>query len=142
MPVQDAGVVPVLLEFLEAFVHQVLFQRALYSSDLFDRHRLYGVAVRKARHPQLVAYVAQAVEGLKVREFQLQILITSCALFLLTQAACPQAPITAKAVEKLAVSINSPQGHCLERHIVQVRVSDEKKLGFTSTSLLIDLPRA
>ncbi|KAK9808407.1 hypothetical protein WJX73_001281 [Symbiochloris irregularis] len=72
-------------------------QRALYASDLFDRHRLYGVAVRKARHPQLVAYIAQATEGLK-------------------------ASIVARTVEKVAVSVNSPEGRCLERHIVQLRV--------------------
>lgn len=58
--------VDVLLEFLEALVHQVLFVRELYSPELFERQRLYGIAVRRARHPELAAYVADAVAGLRV----------------------------------------------------------------------------
>ena len=57
----------VLLEFLEAVVHQILFVRELYSPELFERQRLYGIAVRRSRHPELNAYVADAVAGLRVR---------------------------------------------------------------------------
>jgi len=66
-PAQQPGsLVEVLLEFLEALVHQVLFVRELYSPQLFERQRLYGIAVRRARHPDLAAYIASAVAGLKV----------------------------------------------------------------------------
>ena len=58
--------VDTLLEFLEAFIHQVLFVRELYSPELFERQRLYGIAVRRARHPELAAYIADAVGGLRV----------------------------------------------------------------------------
>lgn len=60
------SLVDVLLEFLEALVHQVLFVRELYSPELFERQRLYGIAVRRARHPDLAAYISDAVAGLKV----------------------------------------------------------------------------
>ena len=63
----DTGLIQVLCEYLEAFVHQVLYHRYLYAADLFSRHRLYGIAVKKARHPQLSAYIAQVVGSLKVR---------------------------------------------------------------------------
>ena len=68
MPVTDtsAAFLSVITEYLEAFVHQVLFHRGLYAADLFVRHRLYGIAVRKARHPQLNNYVLLAVESVKV----------------------------------------------------------------------------
>ena len=66
MPNVDIGLVQVLCEYLEAFVHTVLFQRGLYAADLFGRQRLYGIAVRKARHPQLTTYIAQVVHSLKV----------------------------------------------------------------------------
>ena len=56
MPGAETGIVQVLGEYLEAFVHQVLYHRGIYAADLFSRHRLYGIAVKKARHPQLSAY--------------------------------------------------------------------------------------
>ena len=60
------SLVDVLLEFLEALVHQVLFVRELYAPELFERQRLYGIAVRRSRHPDLNAYIAGAVGGLRV----------------------------------------------------------------------------
>jgi mitotic spindle assembly checkpoint protein MAD2B len=66
MPGGDS-LVDVLLEFLEALIHQVLFIRQLYSPELFERQRLYGIAVRRSRHPELNAYIADAVAGLRVR---------------------------------------------------------------------------
>lgn len=54
-----------ILEFLDAFVHQVLFTRELYSATLFQRKRLYGIAVRRARHPELCDYIADVVRSLK-----------------------------------------------------------------------------
>lgn len=60
------SLVDVLLEFLEALVHQVLFVRELYAPELFERQRLYGIAVRRSRHPDLNAYIADAVAGLRV----------------------------------------------------------------------------
>lgn len=62
----NTQLVDTLLEFLEAFIHQVLFVRELYSPELFERQRLYGIAVRRARHPELSAYIADAVSGLRV----------------------------------------------------------------------------
>lgn len=64
-PARDS-LVDVLLEFLEALVHQVLFVRELYAHELFERQRLYGIAVRRSRHPDLNAYIADAVAGLRV----------------------------------------------------------------------------
>ena len=66
MPTVDNALVLALCEYLEAFTHQVLFQRALYAADLFSRNRLYGIAVKKARHPELSLYIAQVISGLKV----------------------------------------------------------------------------
>jgi mitotic spindle assembly checkpoint protein MAD2B len=62
--------VDVLLEFIEAVIHQVLFVRELYSADLFERRRLYGIAVRRARHPELCDYISEVVASLKVRSQQ------------------------------------------------------------------------
>ena len=67
--------VDVLLEFFEALVHQILFERGLYAPELFQRQRLYGIAVRRARHPNLAAYIAEAVAGLRVRAPPLPLLL-------------------------------------------------------------------
>lgn len=85
---------PVLTEFIEALVHQTLFVREVrrsacavfqiealrcilctpmwvsmcaqvYDPDLFDRHRLYSIAVRKASHAGVVDYVQKLTRSLK-----------------------------------------------------------------------------
>ncbi|CAD7701207.1 unnamed protein product [Ostreobium quekettii] len=54
-----------LVEFLEAFVHQALHARRLYDDRAFERRRLYGAFVHKSRHPGLNDYVRDAVASLK-----------------------------------------------------------------------------
>lgn len=46
---------------------QVLHLREVYARDLFQRHRLYDVMVRKSRHPQLNEYIHAVVQSLKVK---------------------------------------------------------------------------
>lgn len=57
-----------LLEALEAIVHQLLFVRQLYPAELFERQQLYGVAVRRSRHPELNSYIAEVVGSLKASD--------------------------------------------------------------------------
>ena len=64
-------IVDLFLEFLEAVIHQILCQREIYSPALFARQRLYGIAVRKARHPELCLYIQGIIAALKVRFFVL-----------------------------------------------------------------------
>lgn len=52
-------------EFLEALIHQILFLRAIYDPQLFERHKLYNIAVRKAIHPGVVAYVSSLTSSMK-----------------------------------------------------------------------------
>jgi hypothetical protein len=55
-----------ITELCEAWVHQVLHLRGVYNADLFARHRLYGLALHKSRHPDLNTYILSAIESLKV----------------------------------------------------------------------------
>ncbi len=41
----------------------------VYDPDLFDRHRLYSIAVRKASHPDVLEYVQSLAHSLKVGKF-------------------------------------------------------------------------
>jgi len=66
MHLDEAQCLEILLEFLEVFVHQVLTVRKLYSADVFERQRLYGIAVKRARHPELVNYIRETILSLKV----------------------------------------------------------------------------
>jgi mitotic spindle assembly checkpoint protein MAD2B len=55
----------VILEFVEACVQQVLWVREVYSRELFERCRLYGVSLFRSRHPQLNDYIHQTVQSLR-----------------------------------------------------------------------------
>lgn len=70
-----------LCEFLEAAVHTVLLSRQLYALELFERQRLYGIFVQKARHPELCAYIGSVLSNLKVRRCKLKYVV-SCMLVL------------------------------------------------------------
>ena len=50
-------------EFFEVAVHQVLFARNIYPHALFERRSVYGVPVWMSRHPDLNAYIAEAVDA-------------------------------------------------------------------------------
>jgi mitotic spindle assembly checkpoint protein MAD2B len=48
----------VLLGFLEAAIHTVLYARGVYPPELFELRKQYNVPVRMARHPVLRDYIA------------------------------------------------------------------------------------
>ena len=57
----------VIGQFLEATVHEILHLRSIYSQELFTRHRLYSIMVRKSRHPQLNEYIRSVVQSMQAR---------------------------------------------------------------------------
>lgn len=58
--------VDIIVDFLVAFTHQVLYYRNLYPPSIFERRRLYNIAVQRARHPDLCSYIQNTIDGLKV----------------------------------------------------------------------------
>lgn len=54
----SAEVAEVLLGFLEAAIHTVLYVRNVYPPQLFELRKQYNVPVRMARHPLLRDYIA------------------------------------------------------------------------------------
>ena len=70
MPETDRTILmDMYLEFIEALFHQILYHRQLYAPTMFERTKLYGIVVRRARHPELVEYIKDIVTGLKVSTF-------------------------------------------------------------------------
>ena len=61
-------VIAALLEFTDCLIHQLLHLRKLYSADLFEKQRLYGIAVHRSRHPELNDYISTVVESLQVTQ--------------------------------------------------------------------------
>ena len=53
-------------EFLEVVTHEILYLRKIYTPEIFERERLYGIVVHKSRHPELNLYVSDALLSLKV----------------------------------------------------------------------------
>lgn len=56
----------ILLEFIEAFFHQVIYVRQLYSHQIFEKTRLYGIVIQRARHPELHKYIHDIIADLKL----------------------------------------------------------------------------
>lgn len=61
----QAELAAVLAEFLEAAVHVTIRARNLYDPEAFERVRIYNTFIKKARHPQLAAYIASTAARLK-----------------------------------------------------------------------------
>lgn len=55
----------VVVEFLEAAVHHLLHARGLYPKELFEPVNVCGARCMKARHPDLEAYVFDALNALR-----------------------------------------------------------------------------
>ena len=59
-PPQDS-----IIEFLEVAVHHLLFIRGLYPEGVFVRRRKWETIVHMARYPQLLDYIATAIESMR-----------------------------------------------------------------------------
>ena len=66
MPDDTEIIVDLLLEYLEALVNQILYLRQIYDRDIFQRERLYGIAVHRSRHPELTSYISESLSSLRV----------------------------------------------------------------------------
>jgi hypothetical protein len=56
-----------ICEYCEAAIHEILFLRNIYNRDIFQKERLYGIALHKSRHPDLILYISDSILSLKVR---------------------------------------------------------------------------
>jgi mitotic spindle assembly checkpoint protein MAD2B len=55
----------VITEFLEAATHHTLHARGVYPKELFEARAFYGARVQRSRHPDLDAYISDAVNALR-----------------------------------------------------------------------------
>ena len=51
------------LEFMEVFVHTVLYARSVYPAELFQQRSKYGVSVFQSVHPQINTYVQRVLSN-------------------------------------------------------------------------------
>lgn len=86
-----------IVEFIEALIHQILYLRAIYDPQIFDRHKLYNIAIRKAIHPGVVAYVSNLTRSLK-------------------------AGIASGAVNKIVILLLDSKHRGIEKFVVDVKV--------------------
>jgi hypothetical protein len=63
----DATLSPtdIVLEFLEACIHQVLYARGIYPASIFDKRIKYGMMVHQSRHPEINGYVRRVLGNTK-----------------------------------------------------------------------------
>ncbi len=55
-----------LVHLVEVSVHHILWKRGLYPEAAFAQRQVFGVPVRAAVHPKVVAYVTEAMRSLKL----------------------------------------------------------------------------
>ncbi|KAJ3322484.1 MAD2 mitotic arrest deficient-like 2 [Boothiomyces sp. JEL0866] len=55
----------IIIEFIEAAIHFILYIRNVYPAELFDTVKLYGVPTKQARHPELIGYIQDLLETIK-----------------------------------------------------------------------------
>jgi len=58
-----ANIVSTFADFLTVAIHTILYERQIYSPDLFISTRAYNHPVRQARHPVLCKWIQDAVEA-------------------------------------------------------------------------------
>ena len=68
MPPRDGetAAVNLISEYIEAITHELLYRRGIYDRNIFERERLYGIALHKSRHPELNLYISDSILSLKV----------------------------------------------------------------------------
>ncbi|KAJ3021969.1 MAD2 mitotic arrest deficient-like 2 [Thoreauomyces humboldtii] len=54
-----------IIDFLEVAIHQILFVRDVYPSEIFEKRRMYNVAVLMSRHPTLNEYIRNVLTTIK-----------------------------------------------------------------------------
>ncbi|KRX03013.1 DNA-binding HORMA [Pseudocohnilembus persalinus] len=54
-----------LLNFIETFIHHLLYRRQLYPSNIFSQRTVYGISVFQAKKGVLFDYIHQLVEDIK-----------------------------------------------------------------------------
>jgi hypothetical protein len=51
----------VFIEFAEACVHQILYSKALYPAQVFEKRFKYGQSVFQSRHPEINSYIREVL---------------------------------------------------------------------------------
>lgn len=59
---EEQDIVNAIVEFIQAIVHSVLYDRCIYPRESFEQCRLYGIVVYRNRHPDVVGYVEDSVQ--------------------------------------------------------------------------------
>ncbi|KAJ2588323.1 MAD2 mitotic arrest deficient-like 2, partial [Coemansia sp. RSA 1722] len=57
--------VDALCDFLEVYIHSVLYYRSAYPKTLFEDRSAFGILVKCSRHPELNQYILDAVSAVK-----------------------------------------------------------------------------
>jgi len=61
---EDISYVDLFCEFLEAAVHQVLYQRDLYPKNIFVERKKFSIPVKKACQPWVMEYISKTITNI------------------------------------------------------------------------------
>ncbi|PIA19360.1 DNA-binding protein [Coemansia reversa NRRL 1564] len=57
--------VDAICDFLEVYIHGILYARGIYPQSLFEDQYAYGIPVKASRHPELNGYIINVVAAIK-----------------------------------------------------------------------------
>jgi len=89
----------VVLKFLEAAVHSILFIRGIYPPELFSRVRMYDVPIRKSRSSLLNNYIRNVLGNIR-------------------------GSLEKGVIERIAVQINNKNGDPIEKFVFELELVD------------------
>lgn len=58
-----AAFVSTVSDFLEAAIHQIVYERNIYPKDLFHNRSKFGIATKASRHSQVNKWINDAVKA-------------------------------------------------------------------------------
>ncbi|KAI9299879.1 DNA-binding protein [Cunninghamella echinulata] len=62
---ENKNLVFILCDFLQVWIHQILYQRELYPLDTFEIRKFYDIPVYMNFHPKVCDYICQFIKAIK-----------------------------------------------------------------------------
>jgi mitotic spindle assembly checkpoint protein MAD2B len=67
-----------VVDFVECWVHSVLYTRKIYPAVLFEQKRYQEISVWQSRHPDINAYIRRVIDNMRPLLEQVHDVALSC----------------------------------------------------------------
>jgi hypothetical protein len=67
-----------IVDFVECWVHSILYARKIYPAVLFEQKRYQEISVWQSRHPDINAYIRRVIDNLRPLIEQVRLIFAIC----------------------------------------------------------------